>query len=88
MSIEELIEIADLYDAKAVMTHDDERQSLYFQFAEWIRDEKETLEDVDSEEELWGMFEELVAESNNFDDMFPNMEEDDDALMDYLTKDE
>lgn len=88
MSIEELIEIADLYDSKAARTHEDERQSLYFQFAEWIRDEQETLEVVDDEEGLWAMFEELIAESNNFDDMFPDMEEDDNALMDYITKDE
>jgi len=87
MNTKELNEIADYYTAKASRQSDDERQSIYFQFAEWIMDEQETLEAVDDEAELWAIFNDWRAESNNFDDMFPDLEEDDDALMDYMIKD-
>ena len=87
MTTEELQEIADRYNAKGAREYDDERQSLYFQFAEWILDEQDTLEDVDNEEELWEMFNECLAESTNFDDMFPDLEDDDDALMDFVNRD-
>lgn len=92
MTKEELEEIIEKYrNLSSKHYPQNEAKSYQFsQFADWVEDNKDTFEDVDEfandEDELWSNFLEVKEESENFDSMFPEGD-DDDLISDWMTND-
>lgn len=92
MTREELEHIIEKYrNLSGNLYSQDEAKSYHFrQFADWLENNIDTFEDVDDfasdEEDLWNNFLEVVEETENWDSMFPEGDEDD-SITDWMTKD-
>jgi hypothetical protein len=92
MTREELEQIIKKYRNRSNKLYPEHEAKSYqcAQFADWVEDNIDTFEDVDDfasdEEELWDNFLESKEESENWDSMFPNGDEDD-SITDWMTKD-
>ncbi len=92
MTREELEQIIKKYRHLSVKfeSRNDNKSQQYERFAEWVDDNIDTFENVDDfasdEDELWNNFLESEEESENWDSMFPEGDEDD-SITDWMTKD-
>lgn len=83
MTREELEQIIEKYRSLSgnLYSRDETKSHHYNQFADWVENNIDTFEDVDEfatdEEELWNNFLEAEGESENWDYMFPEGNEDD-----------
>lgn len=91
MTREELDETIEKYRNLSIKLYpeDEVKSYQYDQFSSWLEDNIEFYdndENNDDEEDLWFQFKEQMQESENFDDMFPEGDEDD-SITDWITKD-
>ena len=83
MTREELEEIIEKYQtlSENLYTRDEAKSFHYRQFIDWVENNIDTFEDVDDfatdEEELWNNFLEAEGESENWESMFPEGDDDD-----------
>jgi hypothetical protein len=90
MKKEEILEIATKYRklATSMEPENDEKGYKFERFADYIEENDDIFEDdyYETEEELFEHFNEVVAEEDaQWDDMFPEGDEDD-SITDFLTK--
>lgn len=92
MTREELEQIIEKYRHLSAKfeSKNDNKSHQYERFAEWVDNNIDTFEDIDDfasdEDELWNNFLESEEESENWDSMFPEGDEDD-SITDWMTKD-